>query len=136
MKRILQRLLPILLLTVCSGQMSLAQSIDTTKAKSDCQRCIDGCKRAESFSEQKGGKFADQDHIRHIKDCINACTSSADFLNRGSGLSKDSAKMTIDACNKCATSCESMGGDTLKACADDCRRLAESLKKVSLAEKP
>ena len=136
MKRTLLSLLSMLLFTASSSQMSFAQSIDTSKAKSDCQRCIDGCKKAESFSEHKGGKFASQDHIRHLKDCITACTTSADFLNRGSGLSKDAAKLTIDACDKCATSCESLGGDSLKSCADDCRRLAESLKKVSLAEKP
>ncbi len=136
MKRILLNLLSVLCCLVCTSQICLAQSVDTSKARSDCQRCIDGCKRAESFCEQKGGKFNDQDHIRHIKDCITACATSADFLKRGSALSKDSAKMTIDACNKCATSCESLGGDALKSCADDCRRLAESLRKVTQAEKP
>jgi hypothetical protein len=115
---------------------SYAQSIDVAKVNTDCKRCVSSCQKALKYSQNKGGKYAEANHIRSLKDCIEACTSQESFLSRGSGLSKESAKLCIDACSKTATSCESLGDDTLKACADECRRLSESLKKVTGAEKP
>ncbi len=124
------------LFTVAAGQSSYAQSVDVSKANTDCKRCVAACQKALKYSQNQGGKYAEANHLRTLKDCIDACSTQENFLSRGSGLSKESAKLCIDACSKTATSCESLGGDPLKACADECRRLSESLKKISGAEKP
>lgn len=122
----------IALFAMTLGQSVFAQSADVAKTANECKRCITACETAIKYGDDKGAKFAESNHMRALKDCVKACQLSEDYLNRGSALNKDAAKLSIQACNKAAISCESLGNDLqMKATADDCRRCAEALKKVT-----
>jgi uncharacterized protein YdbL (DUF1318 family) len=125
-------LVAMVLFALTMGQSAFAQNADVAKTANECKRCITGCQTAIKYGNDKGAKYKEINHMRALKDCVAACQLSEDYLNRGSELNKDAAKLSIQACNKAAISCESLGNDNqMKATADDCRRCAEALKKVS-----
>jgi hypothetical protein len=125
-------LVAMVLFALTMGQSVFAQNADIAKTSNECKRCITACESAIKYGDDKGTKFKETNHMRALRDCVKACQLSEDYLNRGSELNKDAAKLSIQACNKAAISCESLGNDLqMKATADDCRRCAEALKKVS-----
>ena len=125
-------LVAMILFALSMGQTVFAQNADVAKTSNECKRCITACQSAIKYGNDKGAKYKETNHMRALKDCVTACQLSEDYLNRGSELNKDAAKLSIQACNKAAISCESLGNDLqMKATADDCRRCAEALKKVS-----
>ncbi|MDR3612618.1 MAG: hypothetical protein P4L53_03575 [Candidatus Obscuribacterales bacterium] len=125
-------LVAMVLFALTSGQSVFAQNADVAKTSNECKKCVSSCETAIKYGDDKGAKYKETNHMRALKDCVKACQLSEDYLNRGSELNKDAAKLSIQACNKAAISCESLGNDLqMKATADDCRRCAEALKKVS-----
>jgi hypothetical protein len=74
-----------------------------------------------------------------MMDCAEICRISADFMLRGSEMSKEVCELCADICEECATSCESFGQDdsqmvdcanACRACAASCREMAEKVEAV------
>lgn len=79
-----------------------------------------------------GIRNAEVKHINTLKDCIQACKTSANFLSRNSANHMKSCAFCAEICKLCAKSCEAMPDDKkMKACADECRTCAESCDKMA-----
>ncbi|MDX2107788.1 MAG: hypothetical protein SFY67_15405 [Candidatus Melainabacteria bacterium] len=72
-------------------------------AKGNTKHCADVCQKTLDYCVKKGGKHAEASVTNSLKDCIAACKSSFDFLNRGSaGMQAKSCALAVQACNECA----------------------------------
>ena len=102
-----------------------------------CLECYRTCLETVTYCVQKGGRHAEVSHIRLLLDCVEICQTSANFLLRGSELHTRTCFACAEVCERCAESCEGLGGDSMmKACADMCRRCEESCRKMSAGIMP
>lgn len=109
---------------------STAVTMDSCLAT--CRKCQKMCENTLSYCKKKGGKHAEAKHINTLKDCIQACKTSADYLSRNSQNHDKSCGFCAEICKICAKSCETMPEDKqMKACAAECRTCAESCEKMS-----
>jgi hypothetical protein len=98
----------------------------------ECLNCHRVCVATTAYCLQKGGKHAAPDHIRTMLDCAQICTTSADFMLRGSDLYTHTCAACAAVCEACAKSCEQFADDDImQRCADACRRCAESCREMS-----
>lgn len=98
----------------------------------ECLSCHSICLETIQYCLQKGGKHASADHIQALRDCAEACQTSANFMLSSSPLHPRTCGVCAEACERCAKSCEAMGDDEqMKACAEECWRCAESCRKMS-----
>lgn len=99
----------------------------------DCRECERVCKETMAHCLKMGGKHAETEHIGSLKDCVETCKLSTDFMERDSHLSPKACQLCAEACDRCAESCESVdpSDSTMKSCAEMCRRCAESCRKMS-----
>jgi len=97
-----------------------------------CRKCQKVCENTLAYCKKKGGKHAEAKHINVLKDCIQACKTSADFLSRNSENHGKSCGLCAEICKLCAQSCEAMSDDKqMKDCAAECRKCAESCDKMA-----
>jgi hypothetical protein len=121
MKRLFYSILTILCMLV-SLNLS-AQAADTKKCcTTDCKKCITVCSDTLKSFQKKGGKYADAERIKTLKDCIDACKKAE------TGASEDCCKVCADACKKCATMCEELKDPALKSCIKACNDCAAACK--------
>jgi hypothetical protein len=100
--------------------------------QTQCRNCQKICEKTLAYCQKKGGKHAEAKHINTLKDCITACKTSADFLNRKSERHAKSCAFCAEICRACAVSCETFKGDKqMQDCAAECRRCAESCDKMA-----
>ena len=120
--------------TTTNGSVQLASSTPMVQnMKELMQRCIQHCIETANICEQtiqhclqKGGKHADPDHLRLLRDCAESCTMSAGMMSRQSTFQAKHCRLCAEICRACAESCEQFGDDPqMKACAEACR-LSES----------
>src|SRR5205814_907065 len=52
----------------------------------ECQSCHSSCLETVTHCLRKGGRHAEEGHIRLMLDCVEICQTSADFMLRGSDL--------------------------------------------------
>ncbi|MEW5849873.1 MAG: four-helix bundle copper-binding protein [Myxococcota bacterium] len=101
----------------------------------ECTNCHDVCLTTVQYCLQKGGKHAEQNHIRLLLDCAEICRTSADFMIRGSELHTATCNACAIICDKCAEDCEKFGDDAqMKACANACRRCADLCRQMAGAK--
>ena len=113
-------------------QAALAQTTAET-ARGNCKACAETCQKALDYCATKGGKYAEASVTNALEDCITACQSTEDFLNRGSAyLESKACTLTIDAANNCAKSCDKFNTDNqMLACANECRKCVGNCSKIS-----
>jgi hypothetical protein len=99
----------------------------------ECQGCREICLETVNHCLQMGGKHADATHIRTLLDCAGICTTSADFMLRGSDQHASVCGVCAEVCERCAESCDRIGADDelMRRCAEECRRCAESCRKMA-----
>lgn len=100
----------------------------------NCQSCHAVCLETISHCLDVGGKHADAKHIALLQDCVQICTTSADFMLRASDYNPQVCGVCANICNACADSCESLSeasDDFMARCAEACRRCAESCRSMS-----
>ncbi len=102
------------------------------KCESACKSCATVCKKTLAYCEKKGGPHAEAKHTNTLKDCIQICDMSEDYMQRGSDMMHKACHLCKDSCLKCAESCAEFKGDkTMKECADSCRKCAQSCEKMA-----
>lgn len=95
-----------------------------------CLDCLRLCSETVTGCLSKGGEHAHVEHITTLMDCILMCETTANFLNRGSGLASKICELCIEACERCAESCEGWGDIQMDKCAEECRSCAESCRSM------
>lgn len=114
---------------------SPAASAQTTAeiARGNCKACAETCQKTLDYCTKKGGKYAEASITNGLKDCITACKSTDDFLNRGSAyLQAKAASLCVDAATNCAKSCDKFNTDNqMLACANECRKCVGNCTKIS-----
>jgi hypothetical protein len=97
-----------------------------------CNECRDECETVlYQHCLPEGGKHAEQEHVRLMADCIEACQAAAHFMLRGSDNHVLICDACAEICEACAESCEGIGGEHMEDCADTCRQCAESCRAMS-----
>ena len=98
----------------------------------NCADCHRVCLETVAHCLRKGGRHADAEHLTLLLDCAQICTTSADFMMRGSERHSLTCGVCAKICTACAEACEAMGDDAqMKACAEACRRCAESCREMA-----
>lgn len=101
------------------------------KCKELCWRSRDTC-QTTLFTHrlQMGDEYVAEAHVKIMIDCIEMCQLSADFITRESDMHVISCAACADVCDRCAVSCEQIGGDHMLACADICRECADACRSM------
>jgi hypothetical protein len=89
----------------------------------NCTNCHAICIATIQHCLGKGGRHANQDHIRLMADCAQICRTSADFMIRGSERHVLTCGVCAEICQRCAEDCACAG---LIACATAQRRPEKS----------
>jgi hypothetical protein len=115
----------------------LTQAATTEEiAKGNCKQAAASCDETIKYCMGKNDNHSNATVINALRDCSNACKATFDYLARGSSFSKKSAEQCLEALNLCTKSCETFSKDnTMKACADECRKAEGNLQKVVAGEK-
>jgi len=113
--------------------MSHQLSSEMRDCIANCTDCHTICVETVTHCLEMGGKHAEASHIRELLDCAQACSTSADFMLRGSDLHAGTCSVCADACDHCAESCERIadGDELMLRCAEMCRRCAESCRRMA-----
>jgi hypothetical protein len=99
-----------------------------------CNECRDECETMlYQHCLEQGGKHVEQEHVKLMTDCIEACQTAAHFMLRGSDNHALYCSANAEICESCADSCEEVGGKEMEDCAKTCRKCAESCRKMSAA---
>lgn len=126
MKRIFLPLLMLISLLVFNPAMAADKKGDKEACQTTCSSCAKTCENALKYCQKKGGKHADKEHIRTLKDCITLCKASIDLGSRDSTLLAHLRSVCSEACAKCAESCDKLNDAELKACVKSCQECAKS----------
>ncbi len=99
-----------------------------------CQECHALCIQMIGHCVGLGGRHAAPDHIRLLMDCAQICTTTADYMGRGSSFHDRTCGLCSEICRLCAKSCEQVAGDNqlVKQCAELCRRCAGSCDRMAV----
>jgi len=131
MKSFFSFLIALAIITMGLFQPAMSQTTSEI-AKGNTKHCADVCQKTLDYCVKKGGKHAEASVTNSLKDCIQACKSAFDFLNRGSaGLQGKSCALAVQACNECAKTMDAFSGDnTMLACANECRKTVGNCEKL------
>lgn len=80
-----------------------------------------------------GGKHAEESHLNLLKDCVEICKMSSEFMERDSDHSKALCKLCAEICDACAKSCEELDPSDKKMadCAKACRECAKTCREMA-----
>lgn len=97
-----------------------------------CHDCHTSCVQLIEHCLKVGGRSAAPDHIRALLDCAQICSTTADFMARGSSFHDRTSSLCSEICRRCVESCEQIAGDNhVKQCAELCRRCAGSCEHMA-----
>ncbi len=115
------------------GQPAAFAQATSEIARGNCKACAEACQKTLDYCNTKSGKYGEASISNALKDCVTACKSTDDLLNRGSAyLQAKSCALTIDAANNCAKVCDKFPGDTqMSSCANECRKCVGNCSKIS-----
>jgi hypothetical protein len=120
-----------------SGKVSASEGHHT---REEMRQCIQLCQDCHALCIQMighclvlGGRHAAPEHIRLLMDCAQICTTTADYMARGSSFHDRTCSLCSEICRRCAESCEQLQGNDqlIKQCAEMCRRCAESCERMA-----
>lgn len=113
--------------TVNQFNSNFARCIDS------CIECKKACSTLLAHCSEMGEKNYSSFNLSLLNDCIDICTTSANFLQRDSIYCKEICALATQVCNNCALECEKMSDSDLimlrcaeacKNCAIECQRMA------------
>ena len=97
-----------------------------------CEKCHDACVRTMTHCLERGGPHADPGHITTLLDCIDFCSTCANFMLRESAAHHRVCEVCAEVCDACAATCDRFPDDKVMAeCAETCRRCAESCRAMA-----
>ncbi len=106
------------------------RDLKTERSIQDCGKCYKACTATFKHCMELGGDHVLPKHLNTLKDCMEICKITEDFMLRDS----EHVKCLCDECEKitelCAQSCEETdpNDEQMKECAKACRECAESCK--------
>jgi hypothetical protein len=96
----------------------------------ECLKCHSVClQTAMNHCLQEGGKHTEPGHFRLMIACAEICQTSANFMLIGTDLHRRTCGVCAEVCERCAESCEQVGG--MDGCVQACRRCAESCRRMA-----
>ncbi|MEN6616085.1 MAG: four-helix bundle copper-binding protein [Syntrophorhabdus sp.] len=99
-----------------------------------CIECYRVCTETTMHCLEKGGKHAEQSHIRLMIDCAEMCGTSAHFMVRKSVFHGRTCGVCAEICQTCAEDCQRFPDDpAMKHCAEVCMSCAESCRSMAKA---
>ena len=100
----------------------------------NCLDCHSICSETVTHCLTLGGRHAEHHHIGLMLDCAQICSTSADFMLRGSPRHVDTCDLCSTICRQCADECSRMadGDETMLRCAEICNRCAESCHRMAM----
>jgi hypothetical protein len=129
----MKRVLSAAAIALCTFSLTGPAFAQTTPeiAKGNCKAVSASCEKTVEYCNEKKGKLGSASTINAMKDAIDACKATSQFLERGSSLAPKSAEIAVSACNECAKVCDQFKDDTqLTSCANECRKAASNLQKI------
>ena len=66
-------------------------------------------------------------HLRLLQDCAEVCDLTRDMLLRSSDLAHQACRLAADVNDRCATSCDQLGGEQMQRCARELSSLSRHL---------
>lgn len=98
-----------------------------------CQDCHALCIQMIAHCLKLGGRHAAPDHIRLLMDCAQICTTTADYMARGSSFHDRTCSLCSEICRLCAERCEQLQGNDplIKQCVELCRHCADSCERMA-----
>jgi hypothetical protein len=100
----------------------------------DCFDCHSTCLETIAYCLHKGGQYADESHICLLQDCAELCQVGGNFMLRGSDFNGQVCELGALICESCADECDRFEDDLqMKACAETCRRCADSCLQMTRA---
>ncbi len=100
---------------------------DAIKACLDCHSmCL---RMAMGFCLERGGRHAEQKHLRLMINCAELCQTSANFMLSDSPLHGRVCLICAEACEACAKSCEQVGD--MRDCVEECQDCAKSCRTMT-----
>ena len=95
-----------------------------------CLDCHSMCLRmAMGYCLERGGRHAEQKHLRLMINCAELCQTSANFMLSDSPLHGRVCLICAEACEACAKSCEQVGD--MRDCVEECLDCAKSCRSMS-----
>jgi hypothetical protein len=115
--------------------MSLIENRQLQACIVDCLECYSLCKQeAMNHCLEAGGRHADPEYFRLMRDCADICRTAADFMLGSSTFYAKLCALCAEVCEACAQACEDIGG--LDACARACQGCARSCRHIAQAAPP
>ena len=100
---------------------------DAIKACLDCHSmCL---RMAMGYCLERGGRHAEQKHLRLMINCAELCQTSANFMLSDSPLHSRVCLICAEACEACAKSCEQVGD--MRDCVEECQACAKSCRTMT-----
>lgn len=96
-----------------------------------CDACRNACLVGVAHCIEKGGAHAEARHLETMLDCIAICTTTADYLARGSERHADVCRVCARVCRACEASCRALEGETMRRCAEACAACAEACERTA-----
>jgi hypothetical protein len=107
-------------------------SAEMQRAIQECQRCHDVCLQTIGYCLGKGGRHAEAGHITTLLDCVQMCSTCADFMLRDSARHRRICEVCAEVCDACAKSCATFhDDDEMRRCEAECHRCAESCREMA-----
>ena len=104
---------------------------DTAKACTEaCTECHHACLELLSSFLQPGGPKLDVERYQLLADCAEICEISTNFLLSASKRSYLLCEIGAALADETARSCAAVGQASFDACAEVCRRAAETCRAV------
>lgn len=108
-----------------------------SKAESPFQENIDACldchsmclRMAMTYCLERGGRHAEQKHLRLMLNCAELCQTSANFMLSDSPLHGRVCLICAETCEACAKSCEQVGD--MRDCVEECLSCAKSCRSMT-----
>lgn len=98
----------------------------------ECIACHSLCLETLDYCLERGGEFANVEHLRILRDCAEICLTNAHFLQANSYFHLRTSAVCAEICDTCAIDCRQIEDDArLKACAEACQHCAESCRRIS-----
>jgi len=109
--------------------MTGTRSAEMERCIAECESCRNVCLAAVAHCLDQRARHAESSHIGSLLDCVDMCTTSVNFMLRGSKEHRRVCELCAEICDACAESCERLPTDeVMRDCAKACRRCAEACR--------
>src|SRR5215469_7677060 len=113
--------------------------VPMTTANQTIEQCIDACLQSSRWCAQCRDEALDQDpimmreSIRLCNQCFELCRTCVVLLTGSSAFADRVCGICSELCTACAAECGKHPGETMKKCAQACRRSAATCAEVAQA---